>query len=91
MDGDTPMMQKLYDAVQCVKDGTVPCADRRPACPICSAVRMAQALPVRDIDPDPRDWLEEEGRLIPLRAGTGKRFWRLCSKWALPGEIGISL
>ena len=91
MDGDTPMMQKLYDAVQCVKDGSSPLCGPTSGLSHLRAVRMAQALPVRDISPDHIDWLEEEEDLIPCVRGLENAFMTSAAKWALPGEIGISL
>ena len=91
MDGDTPMMQKLYDAVQCVKDGSSPLCGPTSGLSHLRAVRMAQALPVRDISPDHIAWLEEEGDLIPCVRGLENAFMTSAAKWALPGEIGISL
>ena len=91
MDGNTPMMQKLYDAVQCVKDGTSPlCGPISGLSHLC-AVRMAQALPVRNIASDHITWLEEGGDLFPCVQGLEDAFLTSAGKWALPGEIGISL
>ena len=91
MDGDTPMMQKLYDAVQCVKDGSSPLCGPTSGLSHLRAVRMAQTLPVRDISPDHIAWLEEEGDLIPCVQGLEDAFMTSAAQWALPGEIGISL
>ena len=91
MDGDTPMMQKLYDAIQCVKDGSSPLCGPTSGLPHLRAVRMAQTLPVRDISPDHIAWLEEEGDLIPCVQGLEDAFMTSAAQWALPGEIGIPL
>ena len=91
MDGNTPMMQKLYDAVQCVKDGTAPLCGPESGLSHLRAVRMAQALPVRDVNPDHITWLEEDGDLFPCVRGLEEAFLTSAGKWALPGEIGISL
>ena len=91
MDGNTPMMQKLYDAVQCVKDGTAPlCGPASGLSHLC-AVRMVQPLPVRDIASDHITWLEKDGDLFPCVQGLEDAFLTSAGRWALPGEIGISL
>lgn len=91
MDGDTPMMQKLYDAVKCVKEGTAPLCGPQSGLAHLQAVRMAQALPVRDIDPGHVMWLEEDGDLFPCVQGLENAFFASAEEWALPGEIGIYL
>lgn len=91
MDGNTPLMQKLYDAVQCVKDQTAPLCGPEAGLSHLSAVRMAQALPVRDIDPAHVEWLEAEDDLFPCVRGLEEVFLSSAEKWALPGEIGLSL
>ena len=91
MDGDTPMMRKLYDAVECVKDGTVPLCGPLAGLAHLRAVRMAQALPVREVTPDHIAWLEEEGDLFCCVQGLEEAFLTAAAQWALPGEIGISL
>lgn len=91
MDGNTPMMQKLYDAVQCVKDGTAPLCGPKSGLSHLRAVRMAQALPVRDIDPSHVSWLEEDGDWFPCVHGLEEAFLASAEKWALPGEMNISL
>ena len=91
MDGNTPMMQKLYDAVQCVKDGTAPLCGPRSGLSHLRAVRMAQTLPVRNIAPEHITWLEEDQDLFPCVQGLEEAFLASAEQWALPGEIGISL
>ena len=91
MDGDTPMMQKLYDAIQCVKAESAPlCGPESGLSHLC-AVRMAQNLPIRDIDPTHITWYEEDGDLFPCVQGLEKAFLSAAEDWALPGEAGISL
>jgi len=91
LDGDTPMMQKLYDAVQCVKEGGAPLCGPRAGLSHLRAVRMAQALPVRDIAPDHVIWLEEDGDRFPCVQGLEEIFLSSAEKWVLPGEMGLSL
>lgn len=91
LDGNTPMMQKLYDAVQCVKDGTHPLCGPESGLSHLQAVRMAQALPIRDIDPSHVTWLEEDGDRFPCVRGLEDAFLASAQKWALPGEAGIAL
>lgn len=90
-DGNTPMMQKLYDAVQCVKDGAHPLCGPESGLSHLRAVRMAQTLPIRDVDPSRVTWLEEDNDLFPCVQGLEEAFLTAAEKWALPGEMGISL
>ena len=91
MEGDTPLMQKLYDAVQCVKDGTAPLCGAEAGLSHLKAVRMAQQLQIQDVDPTHIEWLEEAGDLFPCVNGVEEVFLTSAEKWALPGEIGLSL
>ncbi|MBQ9264009.1 MAG: Gfo/Idh/MocA family oxidoreductase [Clostridia bacterium] len=91
MDGNTPLMQKLYDAVQCVKDGAAPLCGAEAGLSHLNAVRMAQALPVGKIDPAHVVWIEEGEDRFPCVTGLEEVFLRSAEKWALPGEIGLSL
>ena len=59
MDAETPFMQKLYDAVECVKNGGAPLCGPYAGLGHLRAVQMAQTLPIQDIAPDRIDWLEE--------------------------------
>ncbi len=91
MDGSTPVMQKLYDAVRCTKEGTAPlCGPESGLAHLCG-VRMAQLLPVRNIAPERVTWLEEDGDLFPCVQGLEETFLTAAENWALPGEIGLSL
>ena len=91
LDSDTPMMHKLYDAVQCVKEGGAPLCGPRAGLSHLLAVRMAQALPIRDIDPGHVAWLEEDNDHFPCVRGLEETFLASAEKWALPGEMGLSL
>ena len=90
-DGGTPLMQKLYDAIQCVKDGTAPLCGAEAGLSHLRAVRMAQALPVKNIDPGRVTWLEEGDDLFPCVQGLEETFLEASAQWALPGEIGRTL
>ncbi|MBQ9198151.1 MAG: Gfo/Idh/MocA family oxidoreductase [Clostridia bacterium] len=91
MDGNTPLMQKLCDAIQCVKDGTHPLCGPEAGLAHLQAVRMAQTLPIWAVDPARVDWLEEENDLFPCVRGLEETFRAAAEQWALPGEIGLSL
>ena len=91
LDSDTPMMHKLYDAVQCVKEGGAPLCGPRAGLSHLLAVRMAQGLPVRNIDPSHVAWLEEDNDQLPCVRGLEETFLASAEKWALPGEMGLSL
>jgi hypothetical protein len=52
---------------------------------------MAQGLPVRNIDPSHVAWLEEDNDHFPCVRGLEETFLASAEKWALPGEMGLSL
>ncbi|MBQ9308336.1 MAG: Gfo/Idh/MocA family oxidoreductase [Clostridia bacterium] len=90
-DGNTPLMQKLYDAVKCTVEGTAPLCGPVAGLAHLRAVRMAQALPVRDIDPAHATYLEEAGDRFVCVSGLEEAFLAASEAWALPGEMGIAL
>ena len=91
MDGGTPMMQKLYDALQCVQEGTAPLCGPEAGLAHLRAVRMVQALPVRDIDPSHVTWMEADDDQFPCVHGLEDVFLAAADNWALPAEIGRAL
>ena len=52
---------------------------------------MAQALPVRDINPAHVTCLEEAGDRFVCVTGLEEAFLSASEAWALPGEMGIAL
>ena len=91
MDGGTPLMQKLYDAVQCVKTGEAPICGPEAGLSHLNAVLMAQRFPVRDIPASRIEWLEEGGDRFPCVTGLEDALSACAESWALPKEKGISL
>ena len=89
--GATPLMQKLDDAVRCVREGTAPLCGARAGLGHLQAVRMAQQLPIRDVDPSRVAWIDAEGDRFPCVQGLEDALCRCGEHWALPGEMGIQL
>lgn len=90
-DGETPMMQKLYDAVTCVRESTFPLCGPEAGLPHLLAVRFAQALPIMDVDPAHVAWMEEDHDRFPCVQGLEDVFLQSAAAWALPKELGIHL
>ncbi|MBR0407436.1 MAG: Gfo/Idh/MocA family oxidoreductase [Clostridia bacterium] len=90
-DGDTDMMQKLYDAVSWIRDGGKPLCAPEAGLPHLLAVRMAQTLPVQNIAPARVDWLNEDGDRFPCVRNLEETMKQCAENWALPGELGLSL
>ena len=90
-DGNTPMMQKLHDAIRCTREGEKPLCGPLAGLAHLHAVRLAQALPVRNVEPDRVRWIEEDGDTFPRVGGLEEIFLASARQWALPGEIGLSL
>ena len=91
MDGDTPIMQKLYDAIACARSGGAPLCTPQAGLSHLLCVRMAQALPIQDIDPAHTDALEEGGDRFLCVRGLEETFLKASQAWALPRELGLSL
>ena len=90
-DGNTPMMQKLYDAIRCTREGEKPLCGPMAGLSHLHAVRLAQNLPVRDVDSAHVRWIEEGGDTFPCVRDLEDVFLASARQWALPGEIGLSL
>lgn len=91
MDGETPFMQKLYDAMDCVKGGGAPLCGPYAGLGHLRAVKMAQALPVCNIAPEHIEWIEEAGDRFPCVENLEKVFQACFEGGALPRELGLSL
>ena len=91
MDGETPFMQKLYDAVACVKNGGAPLCGPYVGLGHLRAVRLAQELPVENIAPEHVEWLEEGNDLFPCVKDLESVFSACYEKGALPRELGLGL
>ena len=87
----TGLMQKLDDAIECVKNGGHPVCTVAAELSHIEAVRMVQAQPVRDIDPAYVDVYEEGGDTFWAVRGLEETLTQAAEAWALPGEIGLTL
>ena len=85
----TPLLQKLYDAIDCVKHGGTPSCGVEAEYPHIRAVRSVQALPIREVDPALIDILEEDGDTFRCVRGLEEAFTQSAAAWALPGELGL--
>jgi hypothetical protein len=85
------MMQKLYDAVTCVRESTFPLCGPEAGLPHLLAVRFAQALPIMDVDPTHVAWMEEDHDRFPCVQGLEDAFLQSAAAWSLPNELGVCL
>ena len=88
---ETPMMQKLYDAVDCVKSGGAPLCGPEAGLAHLRAVRIARQWPVRDVDPAHVNWMELENDRVPCVQRLEENLAACAAHWALPRELGITL
>lgn len=84
-------MQKLEDALDCVRHGGAPVCGVAAELPHIRAVRMVQACPVRAIDPGHVDVVQEEEDTFWYVRGLEEKLLQAADAWALPGECGITL
>lgn len=92
--GDIPptgLMQKLDDAVACVKSGGHPICTVAAELSHIEAVRMTQRQPIRPVDPAHVDVLSQDGDTFYCVQGLEDVLTRSAQAWALPREIGLSL
>lgn len=84
-------MQKLYDAIACVRNKTMPvCGVEADYAHIC-AVRMAQEMPIRPVRGELRHTLQADGDTFLYIRGLEDILVNSASAWALPSEAGYSL
>ncbi len=84
-------LQKLYDALDCVKNGGAPICGVEADRPHIRAVRMVQAQSVRPVREDLRCTMEADGDTFLYIRGLEDVFAQSARAWALPGEIGYKL
>ena len=90
MDGGTPLMQKLDDAVRAVRTGETPLCGPEAGLPHLQAVLMAQRLPVTPVPKDRVEWLTEGGDRFPCVTGLEEALRACRDTLSLPKEKGIS-
>ena len=84
-------MQKLYDAIDCVRHGGQPICGAEAEYPHIRAVRLVQACHVQDVAPEHCDVIEEEGDVFRCIRGLEDVFESCARSWKLPSEMGVSL
>ncbi len=84
-------LQKLDDAIACVKNGGSPVCGPAAEHPHIHAVRMAQEKPVRPVPPENTYLFRAEGDEFLCVRGLERAFEESARAWALPGEIGLAL
>lgn len=84
-------MQKLYDAIDCVKHGGAPICGTEAEYPHIRAVRMVQACPVKDVAQERCYELDEDGDQFRCIRGLEELFAECAREWKLPGEMGAAL
>ena len=87
----TGLMQKLYDAIDCVQHGGHPVCTVQAELSHIRAVRMVQAQPITGIDPAHVEVLEEGGDTFWCVRGLEDVFLQSAEAWALPKELGLKL
>lgn len=83
---------KLMDALNCIREGSIPVCTTKSEIGHVRAVRMVQALPIENIPKDHIDIVEDErrGTCCHVKDLEAKLKTAL-ENWALPKEIGIGL
>lgn len=84
-------MQKLYDAIECVKKGGRPICGTEAEYPHIRAVRMVQAMPVHPVADEKCRIVEEEGDVFRCILNLEEIFENSAKNWKLPGEMGYTL
>jgi predicted dehydrogenase len=84
-------LQKLYDAIDCVKNGGSPVCGLEAEYPHIQAVRMAQQCAIRPVAAQNFTVLEENGERFCCIDGLADTFRRCAAAYALPQEIGRGL
>lgn len=90
VDPGTPM-QKLDDAIACVLHGGAPVCGIEADLAHIQAVRMAQALPIRQVRQALRRTMDVDGDTVLYVDGLEDVFAASARAWALPSEIGLGL
>ena len=84
-------LQKLYDAIDCVKHGGSPICGIAAEVPHIRAVRLVQAQPIRPISPERTFRLAEEDDSFLCVKELERIFEESAGSWALPREAGFHL
>lgn len=84
-------LQKLYDAIDCVKNGGRPICGTAAEYPHIDAVRMAQSKPIRPADPQNTYTVNEDGDTFLCVRGLEDIFTQSAEAWQLPAEAGFTL
>lgn len=84
-------LQKLYDAIDCVKNGSEPICGTDVEYPHIRAVRMVQQQPIRDVAEEACYMMEAEDDIFRCIRGLEEIFEESARSWKLPSEIGRQL
>lgn len=84
-------LQKLYDALDCVKNGGAPVCGVEADIAHIRAVRMVQEQPIRSVREELRYTFEEDGDTFLGIRGLEEAFIQSARAWALPSEAGFRL
>lgn len=87
----TGSMQKLDDAIACIRDGGHPICTVAVGLSHIEAVRMTQRQPILPVDPSHVDILEEGGDTFFCVRNLEETLSRAAQAWALPREIGMTV
>lgn len=84
-------LQKLYDAIDCVKNGGHPLCTTAAEYSHIRAVRLVQACPIRNVDDSHCYTLEEDGDVFRCVRALEETFTACAASWVLPSEMGTAL
>ena len=84
-------LQKLYDAIDCVKNGGAPVCGVEADVPHIRAVRMVQQQPIRHVRDELRCMMEANGDTFLYIRGLEDMIIGSARAWALPSEAEYSL
>ncbi|MGN0746941.1 MAG: Gfo/Idh/MocA family protein [Aristaeellaceae bacterium] len=87
----TNPMQKLYDAIACVREGGSPVCTVAAELSHIDAVRMTQSQPITDVDPAHVEVVTEGGDTFWCVRSLEDTLLRASEAWALPRELGLTL
>lgn len=84
-------LQKLYDALECVRHGGAPVCGVEADLAHIKAVRMVQKQPIRQVREELRRLVPVEDDVFLVVDGLEKTLLESAKAWALPREVGLSL
>ena len=88
---DSISLKKVHDIIRCIREQAQPVSLARTGLPHLRAVKLAQNLPIRQIDPEHIEVLEGDGDRFLCVQDLESVLMNAYTAYALPGEIGQTL